>query len=149
MVFAVFLGMCSYLAVSKKVSTAVGLGAAVIFVLAVTVPLNPSFTAHELEHYLTDAEPRVFVVAPERRAAVADLARHHGVVHLETLGVDELQRRQEDVERLLDADGVTYRNLESGDSQAWTLDAIPLLVPSEEWAAIEAGVDAGRPVRRA
>ena len=40
MVFAVFLGMCSYLAVSKKVSTAVGLGAAVIFVLSVTVPLN-------------------------------------------------------------------------------------------------------------
>ncbi|MET2985927.1 NADH:ubiquinone reductase (Na(+)-transporting) subunit E [Aureibaculum conchae] len=40
MVFAYFLGMCSYLAVSKKVSTAVGLGAAVIFVLAVTVPLN-------------------------------------------------------------------------------------------------------------
>lgn len=40
MVFAVFLGMCSYLAVSKKVTTAVGLGAAVIFVLAVTVPLN-------------------------------------------------------------------------------------------------------------
>lgn len=40
MIFATFLGMCSYLAVSKKVSTAVGLGAAVIFVLAVTVPLN-------------------------------------------------------------------------------------------------------------
>lgn len=40
MVFATFLGMCSYLAVSKKVSTAVGLGAAVIFVLTVTVPLN-------------------------------------------------------------------------------------------------------------
>jgi len=40
MVFAYFLGMCSYLAVSKKVSTAVGLGAAVIFVLTVTVPLN-------------------------------------------------------------------------------------------------------------
>ena len=40
MVFATFLGMCSYLAVSKKVSTAVGLGLAVIFVLAVTVPLN-------------------------------------------------------------------------------------------------------------
>ncbi|GGH35056.1 Na(+)-translocating NADH-quinone reductase subunit E [Mangrovimonas yunxiaonensis] len=40
MVFATFLGMCSYLAVSKKVSTAVGLGAAVIFVLAVTVPVN-------------------------------------------------------------------------------------------------------------
>ena len=40
MVFAYFLGMCSYLAVSKKVSTAVGLGIAVIFVLVVTVPAN-------------------------------------------------------------------------------------------------------------
>lgn len=40
MVFATFLGMCSYLAVSKKVTTAVGLGAAVIFVMLVTVPLN-------------------------------------------------------------------------------------------------------------
>jgi len=40
MIFATFLGMCSYLAVSKRVATAVGLGAAVIFVLAVTVPLN-------------------------------------------------------------------------------------------------------------
>jgi Na+-transporting NADH:ubiquinone oxidoreductase subunit E len=40
MVFAYFLGMCSYLAVSKKVSTALGLGAAVIFVLTITVPVN-------------------------------------------------------------------------------------------------------------
>lgn len=40
MVFAYFLGMCSYLAVSKTVKTAVGLGAAVIFVLAMTVPIN-------------------------------------------------------------------------------------------------------------
>jgi Na+-transporting NADH:ubiquinone oxidoreductase subunit E len=40
MVFAYFLGMCSYLAVSKKVSTALGLGAAVIFVLVITVPTN-------------------------------------------------------------------------------------------------------------
>src|SRR5690554_4068757 len=40
MVFSVFLGMCSYLAVSKRVNTAVGLDAAVIFVLAITVPLN-------------------------------------------------------------------------------------------------------------
>ena len=40
MIFAYFLGMCSYLAVSKTVKTAVGLGAAVIFVLTVTVPLN-------------------------------------------------------------------------------------------------------------
>jgi len=40
MIFAFFLGMCSYLAVSKKVKTAVGLGAAVIFVLTITVPVN-------------------------------------------------------------------------------------------------------------
>ncbi|MCB7481445.1 NADH:ubiquinone reductase (Na(+)-transporting) subunit E [Christiangramia sediminis] len=40
MIFAYFLGMCSYLAVSKTVKTAVGLGAAVIFVLLVTVPIN-------------------------------------------------------------------------------------------------------------
>ena len=40
MVLALFLGMCSFLAVSKKVSTATGLGAAVIFVLTITVPLN-------------------------------------------------------------------------------------------------------------
>ncbi|UCS95326.1 NADH:ubiquinone reductase (Na(+)-transporting) subunit E [Echinicola marina] len=40
MVFAYFLGMCSFLAVSKKVDTALGLGAAVIFVLTITVPLN-------------------------------------------------------------------------------------------------------------
>ena len=40
MVLAYFLGMCSYLAVSKKVSTATGLGAAVVFVLTITVPIN-------------------------------------------------------------------------------------------------------------
>jgi Na+-transporting NADH:ubiquinone oxidoreductase subunit E len=40
MIFAYFLGMCSYLAVSKNVKTAFGLGMAVIFVLGITVPLN-------------------------------------------------------------------------------------------------------------
>jgi Na+-transporting NADH:ubiquinone oxidoreductase subunit E len=40
MIFAYFLGMCSYLAVSKTVKTAVGLGAAVIFVMGITVPVN-------------------------------------------------------------------------------------------------------------
>jgi len=40
MVFAYFLGMCSFLAVSKKVPTALGLGMAVIFVLTITVPAN-------------------------------------------------------------------------------------------------------------
>ena len=40
MALAFFLGMCSFLAVSRKVETALGLGAAVIFVLTVTVPMN-------------------------------------------------------------------------------------------------------------
>ncbi|MCT4637629.1 MAG: NADH:ubiquinone reductase (Na(+)-transporting) subunit E [Bacteroidales bacterium] len=40
MVFAYFLGMCSYLAVSKTVKTSVGLGLAVIFVLFITVPVD-------------------------------------------------------------------------------------------------------------
>ena len=40
MVFAFFFGMCSYIAVSKSVKTALGLGAAVTFVQTMTVPLN-------------------------------------------------------------------------------------------------------------
>lgn len=47
MIFAYFLGMCSYLAVSKTVKTGVGLGAAVIFVMAITVPAN-----YLLENYV-------------------------------------------------------------------------------------------------
>ena len=40
MIFAYFLGMCSYLAVSKTVKTSTGLGIAVVFVLGFTVPIN-------------------------------------------------------------------------------------------------------------
>ncbi len=49
MVFAYFLGMCSFLAVSKKVDTAMGLGLAVIFVLTITVPVNWLLTEHVLK----------------------------------------------------------------------------------------------------
>jgi Na+-transporting NADH:ubiquinone oxidoreductase subunit E len=49
MVFAYFLGMCSFLAVSKKVDTAIGLGLAVIFVLIITVPVNWLLTEHILK----------------------------------------------------------------------------------------------------
>ncbi len=47
MIFAYFLGMCSYLAVSKTVKTAMGLGIAVTFVLVITVPVN-----YLMEQYL-------------------------------------------------------------------------------------------------
>ena len=40
MIFAFFLGMCSFLAVSKNVKTALGLGVAVIFVELITLPVN-------------------------------------------------------------------------------------------------------------
>ncbi|MDR1342142.1 MAG: NADH:ubiquinone reductase (Na(+)-transporting) subunit E [Prevotellaceae bacterium] len=40
MIFAYFLGMCSYLAVSKNVKISAGLGVAVVFMLAITVPVN-------------------------------------------------------------------------------------------------------------
>ena len=40
MIFAFFLGMCSYLAVSKTVKTSMGLGIAVVFVMVITVPIN-------------------------------------------------------------------------------------------------------------
>lgn len=49
MVFAYFLGMCSFLAVSKKVNTALGLGMAVIFVLTITVPVNWLLTEYVLK----------------------------------------------------------------------------------------------------
>ena len=55
MIFAYFLGMCSYLAVSKTVKTAVGLGAAVIFVLGITVPIN-----YLLENYDRDESKETF-----------------------------------------------------------------------------------------
>jgi len=49
MALAFFLGMCSFLAVSKKVDTALGLGLAVIFVLAITTPLNNLVYTYLLE----------------------------------------------------------------------------------------------------
>lgn len=48
MALAYFLGMCSFLACSKKVDTAIGLGFAVIFVQSITIPLNNLFLNHVL-----------------------------------------------------------------------------------------------------
>ncbi|MCQ2324030.1 MAG: NADH:ubiquinone reductase (Na(+)-transporting) subunit E [Paludibacteraceae bacterium] len=48
MIFAFFLGMCSYLAVSKDVKTAAGLGVAVIFVQTITLPINYLLQVHVL-----------------------------------------------------------------------------------------------------
>lgn len=47
MIFAYYLGMCSFLAVSKNVKTALGLGVAVTFILVCTLPIN-----YMLENYV-------------------------------------------------------------------------------------------------
>lgn len=95
-----------------------------------------------------DLNPARFVHYPTRQVGVdeafADNAfrDHWGRVGpaIESLGVDELQQRQQDVRRLLASDGVTYRVGASGRAEPWKLDAIPMVVSSAEWAQIEAGV---------
>ena len=51
---------------------------------AVYLPLNTAYTEHELEHFISDAQPRVFVCSPERRAAIEPLAAKYGAT-METL----------------------------------------------------------------
>lgn len=63
MVFAYFLGMCSYLAVSKTVKTSMGLGLAVVFVMIITVPIN-----YLMEQYLL--KPGALVWLGEEFASV-------------------------------------------------------------------------------
>lgn len=65
MVFAYFLGMCSYLAVSKTVKTSFGLGIAVIFVLGITVPLN-----YLLENYVLKEGALSWILGEESAASI-------------------------------------------------------------------------------
>lgn len=65
MIFAYFLGMCSYLAVSKTVKTAVGLGAAVIFVLTITLPVN-----WLLENYILKEGALDWLIGEEAAAGI-------------------------------------------------------------------------------
>jgi malonyl-CoA/methylmalonyl-CoA synthetase len=53
---------------------------------AIFLPLNPAYTAGELEHFMRDAEPALFVCAPEDAPAIRALARETGVPRVETLG---------------------------------------------------------------
>lgn len=62
MIFAYFLGMCSYLAVSKTVTTANGLGLAVIFVLGITVPVD-----YLLENYVLKQGALHWLLGPEAK----------------------------------------------------------------------------------
>lgn len=77
MIFAYFLGMCSYLAVSKNVKTAIGLGIAVTFVLVVTLPVN-----YLLENYVLKANALVEGVDLSFLSFILFIAVIAGIVQL-------------------------------------------------------------------
>lgn len=52
---------------------------------AVFLPLNTAYTPAEIEYFLTDARPRIFICAPTRRERLATIAKAAGVIHTETL----------------------------------------------------------------
>ena len=83
MIFAYFLGMCSYLAVSKNVKTALGLGIAVIFVLVVTLPVN-----YLLENYVLKADALVEGVDLGFLSFILFIAVIAGIVQLVEMGVE-------------------------------------------------------------
>ncbi len=64
------------------------------------------------------------------------------VAAYQTLGIGELSRRRDEIQRLLEQDGVTYNVADSHDRtrQTWALDPIPFVIPGPEWAEIERGL---------
>ena len=83
MIFAFFLGMCSYLAVSKNVKTALGLGVAVIFVLLVTVPVD-----YALQKYVLGPNALVEGVDLSFLAFILFIAVIAGIVQLVEMVVE-------------------------------------------------------------
>ncbi|MBQ8735822.1 MAG: NADH:ubiquinone reductase (Na(+)-transporting) subunit E [Bacteroidaceae bacterium] len=83
MIFAFFLGMCSYLAVSKNVKTALGLGVAVIFVLLVTVPVD-----YALQKYVLGPDAIVEGVDLSFLAFILFIAVIAGIVQLVEMVVE-------------------------------------------------------------
>ena len=64
------------------------------------------------------------------------------VAAYQTLGIGELSRRRDEIQRLLEQDGVTYNVADSPDRtrRTWPLDPIPFVLPGSEWADIERGL---------
>lgn len=83
MIFAYFLGMCSYLAVSKNVKTSFGLGVAVIFVLLVTLPVN-----YLLENYVLKANALIEGVDLSFLSFILFIAVIAGIVQLVEMVVE-------------------------------------------------------------
>jgi malonyl-CoA/methylmalonyl-CoA synthetase len=53
---------------------------------AIFLPLNTAYTANEIDYFLSDAQPRLFVCSPDKKDALAAVATKAGVAHVETLG---------------------------------------------------------------
>ena len=83
MIFAFFLGMCSYLAVSKNVKTALGLGVAVTFVLLVTVPVD-----YALQKYVLGPDAIIEGVDLSFLAFILFIAVIAGIVQLVEMVVE-------------------------------------------------------------
>ena len=89
-VFAFFLGMCSFLAVSKKINTAFGLGLAVIFVMLLTTPLNYFILTYMLkEGALTWVHPSLASVDLTFLAFILFIATIAGAVQLVEMVVEK------------------------------------------------------------
>lgn len=92
MALAFFLGMCSFLAVSKKVETANGLGIAVVFVLAITTPLNAF-----LQNYLLKEGALAWAIGADKAAQydlsflgfIAFIATIAAVVQVVEMAIDK------------------------------------------------------------
>lgn len=90
MIFAYFLGMCSYLAVSKTVKTSMGLGIAVVFVLVITVPLNYLIDNYLLkEGALTWISPKFTTIDLSYLSFIIFIAVIAGMVQLVEMFVEK------------------------------------------------------------
>jgi Na+-transporting NADH:ubiquinone oxidoreductase subunit E len=90
MALAYFLGMCSFLAVSKKVDTALGLGLAVIFVLAVTTPINNLVYNYLLkEGAMTWISPEMATVNLDFLGYIAYIAVIAAMVQIVEMAIDK------------------------------------------------------------
>src|SRR5215510_1558499 len=80
----------------------------------------------------------------EMCAAAGGLRPHweYLIYSLEALGVEELERREQEAGRLLRENGVTYNVYDDpqGTTRFWELDLVPLLLTSQEWSTIERGL---------
>ena len=73
----------------EKSVEAIWLYLACLRIGAIFLPLNTAYTDSELEYFISDAEPRVFVCCPKRYKAIAALAKLSGVAHIETLSAHQ------------------------------------------------------------